>query len=144
MTKDNLLVFVYTIARYFSHYNNFQVRTGASLKFSVPQNSYGPATAAARSPKLFVAAPPSLLASESVSVARRTSGPPPSSPSISVPCLRFARVLEIPREDRKRKKERETSAVGSRRAAKGRSERRKMKREGPAPSREINLIFKQI
>jgi len=41
---------------------------------------YGPAVVAARSPKLFVAAPPSLLASESVSVARGTSGPPPSSP----------------------------------------------------------------
>lgn len=37
-------------------------------------------TAVARSPKLFVAAPPSLLASGSVSVARRTYGPPPSSP----------------------------------------------------------------
>ncbi|OAD55353.1 hypothetical protein WN48_04867 [Eufriesea mexicana] len=45
------------------------------------RDKYGPGRVAARSPKLFVAAPPSLLASRSVSVAWRTSGPPPSPPS---------------------------------------------------------------
>lgn len=45
------------------------------------RDKYGPGRVAARSRKLFVAAPPSLLASRSVSVAWRTSAPPPSPPS---------------------------------------------------------------
>lgn len=117
--------------------------------------------ATARSPKLFVAAPPSLLASGSVSVARRTSGPPPSSPpsrSRAFDLLvssryreRMKRARGREREKEKargRKRERRVRKIRSGKERKGSKIEAKKEgwseRKGLASSREINLIFKQI
>lgn len=71
-------------ARDFTRIGDRRIRASSGSAIGAEKrdrDKYGPGRVAARSPKLFVAAPPSLLASRSVSVAWRTSGPPPSPPS---------------------------------------------------------------